>query len=93
MKRLEKDNCLFISFNPAEHVAITLPGSMLDNIAQKENPPEDMFLFFANEKGSLLRVREPEYEILKKFPPQSPFDEELKKLVSEYFLSKKEKLS
>jgi hypothetical protein len=93
MKRLEKDHCLFISFNPTEHVAVTRSGNLLDNIAQKEKPAEDLFLFFANEEGSLLRIREQEYEILKKFSPQSPLDEELKRLVSEYFLSQKGNLS
>ena len=88
MKRLEQDGCVFISLNPAEHVAVTLPGSMLDHINVAGVAKEDQFVFFANAEGSLLRIKKGEYEILKSFPPQSAFDEQLKKLVSEYYLTR-----
>jgi hypothetical protein len=86
MKALVQDHVLFISLNPAEHVALTLPGSMLDAVNKSGKATADDFLFFANKDGSLLRIRHSEYKILKSFAPQSPFDEALKKLVSEYFL-------
>ena len=79
---------LFISFNPAEHVAVTLPGSMLDDIHKSGKALDDQFVFFANEDGSLLRVGQAEYELMRSFSPKSAFDEQLKALVSEYFLSK-----
>lgn len=86
MNSFVHDNCLFVSLNPAEHVAVTLPGSLLDLINKAGGGTEDQFLFFANKEGSLLRIRQEEYEIMKKFPPQSPFDEELKKIVCGHFL-------
>ena len=88
MKSYEHSGWLFISLNPSEHVAITLPGSMLDDLYQSGKTTEDMFLFFANDKGSLLKIGDREYELLRKFSPKSPFDEQLKQLVSEFFLAK-----
>ena len=87
MKSYEHNGSLFISLNPAEHVAVTLPGSMLDELHKARVATNDQFVFFANEEGSLLRLSREEYEILKKFTPRSPFDEQLKRLVSEYYLS------
>lgn len=87
MKSFVHSDTLFISLNPAEHVAITLPGSMLDEVGQSGRAGSEHFVFFANEEGSLLRINSPEYEILKSFTPRSPFDEQLKKLISEHFLS------
>ena len=78
---------LFISLNPAEHVALTLPGSMLDEVYKSGQAKEDEFVFFANEEGSLLRVSRGEYTILKKFPPRSPFDEQLKQLLAEHYIA------
>ena len=78
---------LFVSLNPAEHVAVTLPGSMLDEVGRSGLAQAEHFVFFANEEGSLLRIGPAEYEILKNFSPRSPFDEQLKRLVSEHYLS------
>lgn len=78
---------LFVSLNPAEHIAVTLPGGMLDSIQKSGLAREDQFVFFTSEEGSLLRIDREEYELLKKFPPLSPFDENLKKLVSEYYIT------
>lgn len=69
-------------------MAVTLPGGMLDTVHKSGQAKEDQFVFFVEEKGTLLRIGAGEYEILKRFPPRSPFDEELKKLVSEQFFGK-----
>jgi len=87
MKSYAHSGSLFISLNPAEHVAVTLPESMLDEVQKSGEAKEDQFVFFSNEEGSLLRINKEEYEILRKFTPRSPFDEQLKRLVSEHFLS------
>jgi len=87
VKLYEHNGTLFVSLNPAEHVALTLPGGMLDDISKSGLARDDQFMFFANEEGSLLRVSRPEYDIQRKFPPKSPFDEQLKKLLSEHFLT------
>ena len=87
MKAYEHSGTLFVSLNPSEHVAVTLPGSMLDDLYQSGKATEDMFVFFANEQGSLLRVGVAEYELLRAFTPKSPFDEQLKQLVSGHFLA------
>jgi len=83
-----KDDTLFVSLNPAEHVAITLPGSMLDEVSNSGRAADDQFVFFANEDGSLLRINQAEYRILKDFHPQSPFDEQLKRIINEFYLSR-----
>jgi|GEM_PF-2149375 hypothetical protein len=87
MKTYEHSGVLFVSLNAAEHVALTLPEGMLDDINKAGVAREDQFMFFANEEGSLLRISREEYEIQRKFPPKSPFDEQLKKLLSEHFLA------
>jgi len=87
VKSFSHSGTLFISLNPAEHVAVTLPSSMLAQLHASGRAREDQFVFFANQEGSLLRIDSDEYNILKDFPPQSPFDEQLKKLISEHFLS------
>ncbi len=87
MKLHEHSGVLFISLNPAEHVSVTLPGSMLDDVQKSGKAKEENFLFFADEKGSLLKIGREEYEILKSFTPKSPFDEQLKQLVSAHFLA------
>lgn len=88
MNHYAKENTLFISLNPAEHVAVTLPGSMLDEVGRSGRAANDQFVFFANEEGSLLRIGQIEYQILKEFPPQSPFDEQLKRIINEFYLSR-----
>lgn len=87
MKSYAHSGSLFVSLNQAEHVALTLPGGMLDDVHQSGQATEDQFVFFANEEGSLLRINKPDYEILKKFAPRSSFDEQLKRLASEFFLT------
>jgi hypothetical protein len=88
MTRYEHDGLLFISLNPAEHVALTLPGGMLDELYKSGRVADDQFVFFTNEQGSLLRVGEAEYQLLRECPPHSPFDETLKRLISEHYLSR-----
>lgn len=68
-------------------MAVTLAGSMLDDVQKSGETKDDQFVFFANEEGSLLRINPADYEILKRFTPRSPFDEQLKRLVSEHYLS------
>lgn len=87
MKSYAHNGTLFVSLNPAEHVALTLPGGMLDDIQKSGRVNEDQFVFFANDDGSLLRINPADYEILKTFEPRSSFDEQLKRLASEHFLS------
>ncbi len=87
MQPFPHDGVLFVSLNPAEHVAVTLPGSMLDELYKAGQTTDEQFVFFANKEGSLLRIGPEEYAILKKFTPRSPFDEQLKRLASEYYLA------